>query len=62
MPLGLEDLVGLGPGRAVGGLDDQLGLHGPGHLGVEDPAERGGDQDVDRHGQELLVGDRVARP
>ena len=60
MPRALEDLVGVGPGGAVGGLDDDLGLDGPGHGGVEDPAERGGDQDVDGHGQQLLVGAGVA--
>ena len=39
-----------------------LGLHGLGHARVEDAAQRGGDQDVDRHRQELLVRGRRRPP
>ncbi len=56
----VEDLVGLGPGGAVGGLDDHLGLDVPGVLGREHAAEGGGDEHVDRGGQELVVGSRLA--
>ena len=37
-----------------------LACDGLGHARVEDSAQRGGDQHVDRHGQELLVGAGVA--
>src|SRR5208282_4602330 len=47
----IEHQVGLGPGRAVGRLDDQLGLNGLGQLFIEDASQGRGDQDVDRRHQ-----------
>ena len=58
---GVEDLVGLGPGRASWRpRRSTLAATALASSRSNDSAERGGNQHVDRHGQELLVGDGVA--
>ncbi len=58
--LRVEDRVGLGRDRGVGGLDDERGLHGGGVFLREHAAEGGGDQHVAVDGEELGIREGVA--
>src|SRR5690606_3406830 len=58
-PPSVEDVVSVGEGGSVGGLDDQLRLDALGGRFVKDAPERRGDQDVDGRLQKPLVADRL---
>ena len=60
MPLFAEDAVGFGRRRAVGALYDELRLHFRGGLRGEDLLQRGGNEHVARHREQLGVRDLLA--
>ena len=59
-PLVVEDLVGLGSGRAIGSLADDLGLDPAGVSLVDLVFQRGRHQHGDGQLQQLFIGDELA--